>query len=641
MAHAQGDAISNAVANTKALAAGGIPGAAVQAVASSAHTTAVSVSLDILQFIAAFGVNLVLYMAKYMVTITGALLAISINLTLNIRGFVDKTEGVYLVWTTIRDISGLFIIFMLLYASFMMILDQPSKATGSVANLIKNIVIAGILINFSFFIVSVLIDASNIVSLALYKGIVGAPPASQSLNIGAMTKSFVDGNDVNLGNVFLNHLAPQAFYNIKLGDQQSSTPDFLKTIVQGVVGTVVMFTISMSFLLASAAFVVRLVLLIILLAFSPVWFAAMIFPALKEKSEHFTATLKAQLIFMPVYLLLLYGSIEILTKSTIFVASGYQPSVGTGVNGWLMGYVTLAVNDFFVIFLLNIPLVVAFSFASKGLGAGWMQGAVNRFGAENIWRNVGGWAGRNTIGHIAYNADEALAKTRLGNMSLGRDLRFATTGALAKAKMGGDRNYEDVRTIHADVVRRAAAIDRLKKLKGLIARGVTNPAEYNAVMKDMSPKEKLELSPDIWTNKQFLKQIDDSDYKAYRKSERVEDTDVIKEKVKGARRDALQEAVAGGEHGVIKHMLEEMDGHELIKQVGRTGKPGVDVVKDSDFIEHLTPAHLKAMEEEGLDAAIRTEIGRKIDDWHRVPGHTGFHKSRGFINKPENRDSWH
>jgi hypothetical protein len=351
---------------------------------------------------------------------------------------------VYLVWTTIRDISGLFIIFMLLYASFMMILDMQSKATGSVANLIKNIVIAGILINFSFFIVSVLIDASNIVSLALYKGIVGAPPASQSLNIGAMTQGFVDGSDVNLGNVFLNHLAPQAFYNIKLGDPQSSTPDFLKTIVQGIVGTVVMFTVSMSFLLASAAFVVRLVLLIILLAFSPVWFAAMIFPALKEKADHFTSTLKAQLIFMPVYLLLLYGSIEILTKSTIFVASGYQPSVGSGATGWLMGYVTLAVNDFFVIFLLNIPLVTAFSFASKGLGADWMKGAANKFGAENIWKNFGSQAGSRTLGRAAYWADTKATPWLASKSSIAGTLSSKAFSGISGAGFGVKKGgYED------------------------------------------------------------------------------------------------------------------------------------------------------------------------------------------------------
>ena len=138
---------------------------------------------------------------------------------------------------------------------------------------------------------------------------------------------------------------------------------------------------------------------------------------------------------MPVYLLLLYGSIEILTKSTIFVNSGYQPSVGSGATGWLMGYVTLAVNDFFVIFLLNIPLVVAFSFASKGLGADWMKGAVNKFGAANVWKNVGSFTGRNTLGKAAYSA---------GNSSFARSLNRlnprvggVVSGGLSKVSSAG------------------------------------------------------------------------------------------------------------------------------------------------------------------------------------------------------------
>jgi hypothetical protein len=597
------------------------------------------------------------------VSITGALLNVSIVLTLHIKDFVNSVQGVYLVWQTIRDISGLFIIFMLLYASFKMILGFDS--VGGVGNLIKNIVIAGILINFSFFITSLLIDASNIVSLALYNGIVAAPSqtsgANASINPQQIVQSEMNSPDGGLSGLFMKYIAPQDVISpstIKLGTQpvaqSSGASKPLEILIQGIVGCIIMFTSGMSFLLAALAFVARLAILIFLLAFSPIWFAAMIFPILKSKADEFTQHLKEQLIFMPIYLLLMYAALKVLSSSTIFTnpaTNVFQGSNGLTTTVWT-NLMVLAINDFFILFLLNMPLITAFGFG--GMATDWLKGAVNKVGAANVWKNIGGFAGRNTIGHIAYNADEALAKTRLGNMALGRDFRLATTGALAKAKMGGDLNYEDVRTRHADVVRRAAANKRLSNVKSLIAqmdkldgKAPDYLEKYNKLSADldedikvMGGKEKLELSPDIWQNKEFLKYVDDSDYKAFRKSDRVEDTEVIKEKVKQIRRNAVGDALSKGQDDAVEHMFEEMDGHELIKQAGRTyvNKEGktVPVMTSPEFIKNLTQAHLRGFDDEKIEDTLKKEIGRQINGW-KVK-YKKNHQAFGFVTRKDNEE---
>jgi hypothetical protein len=78
-----------------------------------------------------------------------------------------------------------------------------------------------------------------------------------------------------------------------------------------------------------------------------------------------------------------------------------------------------------------------------------------------------------------------------------------------------------------------------------------------------------------------------------------------------------------------------------MKQATREGKPGINVLKDPDFIEHLKESHLKAMEaEENLDDTTKKEIGRQIHDWATTPGHNNKnHPAFGFVTRKDN-ESW-
>jgi hypothetical protein len=393
---------------------------------------------DFVSFIFATISSLALEIMSLWVALTGMLLNVSITMTLQIKDFVNSTPGVYLVWETIRDISGMFVIFMLLYASFKIILGFDT--VGGVGGLIKNIVIMGILINFSFFITSMLIDASNVVSLALYQGIVGTAPATVSsgsasgcqqanggssdintCGLATQAMSNVTGGNGGLSAIFLNLLKPQGVYNTSNTNTAAAAKQKpLMIIIQGIVGCIIMFTIGVSFLLASLAFMARLIILVLLLAFSPIWFASMIVPGIADKTKEFKDHLTSQLIFMPVYLLLLYAAMRFLSSSTIFTFPSSTAFTGSGAGTTFnyASYVVLAINDFFIIFLLNMPLVVAFSMG--GAASKWLN--TDKFGAKNIWKSVGSTSGRNTVGRVAYGIHESEAmKTFAGNHpTLGR-----------------------------------------------------------------------------------------------------------------------------------------------------------------------------------------------------------------------------
>jgi hypothetical protein len=408
---------------------------------------------DLLAEIAAWVSNMALQIMSLWVMLTGALLNVSISMTLHIKDFVDSTQGVYLVWQTVRDISGMFIIFLLLYASIKIILGFDS--VGGVGNLIKNIVIVGILINFSFFITSLLIDASNIVSLALYNGIVGNPTAAQKIDTAnaladAATKcgqpagtvnscvtvaAMTDSKNISNGGmsaIFLNILAPQSIYNpankasTDAANSSYSKDQAAGILIQGIIGSVIMFTIGLSFLLASLAFVVRLLVLVFLLAFSPIWFASWVIPGLDEKAKEFTNQLKAQLVFMPVYLLLLYAALRVAAGSTVFTNLNTN-SLGTDS---LTAYTVLLINDLFIVFLLNIPLVVAFSMG--GVASKYIK--ADKFNAAAIWKGIGSSAGRNTLGRGAHIARNSAVMNKISSMS-------PSVGASISNRLGKVENY--------------------------------------------------------------------------------------------------------------------------------------------------------------------------------------------------------
>jgi hypothetical protein len=437
-----------------------------------------------------------LFLMSYWVSFTSILFSVSINLNLHIKQFVDQTEGVYLVWQTIRDVCSFFVIYMLLFTSIKLILNQE-KGLGGVSAWIKDIVVAGILINFSFFITSVAIDASNTVSLALYKGIVGGQVTTVEtstktgkIGVTEMVNSMLESNgvkDVSLGDFFLNKLSPQSIYQLQLSKPgDTAVPDPLRIFIQGVVGVIIMFTTGMSLLFAAIAFSARLIILIILLGFSAIWFAGKMFPGdIKKKSAEFQGYLIGQLLFMPVYLILLYAALLVLNHSTIFTSP-----IDHAGGSWVANYAVLAINDFFIIFLLNLPLVTALGFAGSAMS--WLK--TDKFSAEKVWGNIGKWTKSRAQGAAsgAWRNTGGLAASRINN-SAGMRNFYAKNPNLGRVvnnnlgKVGGEYNKR--------VETQKKAQEKLNKHIGTVDRSSykTKPA-YDAAV--TSAKKAQEMHRD-------------------------------------------------------------------------------------------------------------------------------------------------
>ncbi len=356
--------------------------------------------------------SIALSVTSWFLALAGTLLNVSINITLHIKEIVKSTPAIYDVWKIIRDVSGLFIIFALLYAAIQLILGISRPNWG---DLVKNIVVAGILINFSFFMTGVLIDASNVVSLALYRAMVPGQPdigkiidnagSNVTAQVGARSQEIVNTlfKDGGISAVFMQSLQIQSTFDPKKFDlaeiDGGGAAAALKIILIAVTGIIIMITAGLSFLAASLAFIVRLFILIFLLAFSPILFAARIVPKIEEYGKDWWNMLKSQLIFMPVYLLLMYVALTVLTKTNVFNSGAYGGLWQGGTTSAVAPteFIVLAINAAFVIIMLNIPLLAAVKLG----GAATSFINMKKIGAANIWKNVGQFTGRNTLGATA------------------------------------------------------------------------------------------------------------------------------------------------------------------------------------------------------------------------------------------------
>ena len=613
--------------------------------------------------------------ASWILSLSGMLLNYSMNLTLHMHDFVVQTPAIYVCWTALRDITGIFFIFFLLYAAITFIL---SIETPGFNKIIKNIVIAGVLINFSFFLTGLGIDASNIVSLQLYNAI--APANDLSLNPTGITA----GNAGGISDIFMSALKLPALYNpsgppAASANTSSSNAwtNMMNITLIGITAIMIMITTAISFTLAAAAFVVRFVILLFLLAFSPILFAAFIAPEVKKKMQTWWDHYKSMLLFMPVYLLLMYVAMLVLTSagplgippptgatatpgvSTATTASSLPstppatpnsnlaapdstapagstaPSSGTAnvtddslvdnayaaaaaapasgvASTWYASLIPLGINAVIVLFLLNMPLVVAVSMG--GAATSWID--TDKYGAKAIWKRVGGYAGTRTIGETASKLDKAIGNTRLGNTLLARDIRSSTTGALAKAKMGDSRSYEERNKELKNVAQKRGEIDRqvvFEKAFKEAQRGsgkiriasspLVTPAALKDGLKNMSESQKLALGKEKLTDPHVLRYLKKSDFDAIKKSDTISEDD--KKAIEEARTKAFKEAVNAGDTTMVKDMMGAYDGTDLL---------GMDAsaLASQAMIQAYTQNQLEAFSRASNDKAKKDAIANAI-----------------------------
>jgi len=302
-------------------------------------------------------------------------------------------KEIYNIWLVVRQIISLFVFFAGLFVGFMAIIGKSEEFKKYVVFL----VVFGLFVNFSYPIVRVFVDISNVVSLQVYQTTLGdnillTDNPSGDGTAGARIMSSMGLQGLVMSATSLPDKANAGGSGFI--DQVTSLPGAIAIV--GIVGSAayILFMIAMML-------IARTALLVCIIVASPILLVDTIVPALGEKAKWLRGVFISQLFVAPVFAIMLALTLKFLD---IFSGLNKGPSALTGA-----GANTTAV--FFNLIMMLVMLWVMYkvtktvagsvgdtvtSWAGKagGMGTGMALGA----GAATL-----GFAGRNTVGRLASN----------------------------------------------------------------------------------------------------------------------------------------------------------------------------------------------------------------------------------------------
>ncbi len=276
-------------------------------------------------------------------------------------GLLNKAS-IYELWKFIRDFFNIFFILILLLSAFATVFQVENF---SIRKIFLNILLAALVINFSFPITRFLIDLTNV-------------PMYYFLN------AILPGTDGGLGFTKV-YLSSTGMAGIKLATAVGFTKAFLNCIF--------MFLFAISLLVLAVMLLIRFIALTLLLVLSPIGFAASLMPGFQSVGSKWWEEFWRYSLFGPSAALMLLVAMrfqnELATDGTIDSFNKTLASMSAGsAAGSAMSLVA-----FYTIPLVLIWAAIGMANKSSVAGAGLVVGL--GYGAA---RKVGGWGKKMVVG---------------------------------------------------------------------------------------------------------------------------------------------------------------------------------------------------------------------------------------------------
>jgi|GEM_PF-2739832 len=256
-----------------------------------------------------------------------ASLAFAMAVHLSLSGGSYAMNFVSAGWTTARDVANMAFIFILVYLSILLIINQG----GDTAKTLTRVIFVALIINFSFFGTRVIVDLGNIAAVQIYNVMPNSDPESASVlaNMGAKDLSQSIMTAIGVQNL----LSVQGFSgmteSIKSTGTESNFIPYAVFISLGILITV----IGTSLFVASVHFIERMVMLWFLIIASPLALIAYAAPEGVGVGKYFKSWYSTliQTAFYPFFFLGVF-LLVIIFMSSMFPAAA-------GVNGGFIGSV--------------------------------------------------------------------------------------------------------------------------------------------------------------------------------------------------------------------------------------------------------------------------------------------------------------
>ena len=330
------------------------------------------------------------------------------------------------IWTITRDIVNLTFIFGLIYVGIKTILDAQDTNTKK---LLTSIIIGALLVNFSLFFSKAIIDVSNLAATEIYNSMTFSQRCTGN------------GNNANCSDLSLSTtvMAYMGVYDLAVVSDPNA-----KTVVNNnpgsrnavfvIAGSVFILIAAFVFAAGAALIAIRFVILVILMALSPIAFAASVLPGISGWAKTWWETLLKQAFFAPAYFFMLY--------LTLTFSQGFAGS--TGNMSALFGGTSFGedgVNALLFFLVLTIMMIASLVIAKQmgAYGAATATSMSKRL-AGGLTFGMAARVGRNTIGSSLYRLKES---EKLKEAEKKGGLRgFAARNALRVSNYGAGASFD-------------------------------------------------------------------------------------------------------------------------------------------------------------------------------------------------------
>lgn len=406
-------------------------------------------------------------------------------------------------WTLVRDLGNFIFIFALLYVAITTILGLANSSTK---RLIINIIIVGLLVNFSLYFTKALIDVSNVISLAFYNQF---SEGGNSVAISNRLASFID----------LQKIYDPATAGKVLAGQQSDTS--MGLAIMGIGGSIFFLFTALTFLYAAFLFILRFLILVLLMVLSPIGYLGFMLPQTAGLAKKWWNLLIAQLAFAPIYMIMLSlvfmlaagmkgsdlfkvgsaglaGALTTTGNAIVGVSTGASTAETAGKTKTVLGPI---INFILLIGFINAAAIISTAVATNT--SGFIGGMTSRAGS--FLRGSGRWAGRQT-GRAAgaatfgaagatgrYTAGWAASRMREGRTGafLGRLASTEGTGILGVKTLARAAGRAGLSL--TDKAAKANYDARNIKAIGALGLGQAEKRGYDEILEDKSKKAETRI----------------------------------------------------------------------------------------------------------------------------------------------------
>jgi len=343
---------------------------------------------------------------------------------LEVDTVTQSDNGIFQIWNLVRTLANVcfIIVFLIIVYSH---LTSIGISNYHIKEMVPRLIIAAILVNFSFWICQIFIDISNVLGYsvqAIFTNIEKSINLNVQINWSDITTYILSGGTVVAGTLG---------FAVTTGGSFAS----LGFILLGA-----LISVGFSVLVAFIILAARQALIVVLVMIAPLAFVAMVLPSTKSLFEKWRKTLTTLLVFFPIFALL-FGGAEL--AGAAIINSQYHNITTPGQSAASSGSLTIILIGLAVqvVPLAITPLIVQFSSGLLGRIAGMAndrkRGLVDR--AKSWTQSNADDFRMRKLANAASRRDQQ-RRTENGLQRIGRSMRPSNIGvAFDRSKSNRDR----------------------------------------------------------------------------------------------------------------------------------------------------------------------------------------------------------